>query len=189
MKVKKINQSSVTNDELTDYNTKISKLKGIGFTAHDVNIDKRIVTLRLVEDSPLTLVNPIVTEKSDKLVLYFEKDSNKEKTRKTIRHSWFKVNTDNLGVVEFSADKENWKTEKDLMEDIGLFECVLAQRLIDAIDGIDVNSEHRRYTTQVIAPKEPGRNDKVMLQGPDGDMAFVKYKNAKAFITNGYQLV
>jgi hypothetical protein len=189
MKVKLIKQSPVTNDELSDYNNKISKLKGIGFTSHDVDMDKRIVTLRLVEDTPLTLVNPIVTEKSDKLVLYFEKDSNKEKTRKTIRHTSFKVNTDNLGIVEFSADNETWKTEKDLMEDIGLFECVLAQRLIDAIDGIDINSEFRRYTTQVTATKQPGRNDKVMLQGPDGDMAFIKFKNAQSLISKGYQLV
>jgi hypothetical protein len=189
MKVKLIKQSPVTNDELSDYNNKISKLKGIGFTSHDVDMDKRIVTLRLVEDAPLTLVNPTVTEKSDKLVLYFEKDSNKEKTRKTIRHTSFKVNTDNLGIVEFAADKETWKTEQDLMEDIGLFECVLAQRLIDAIDGIDINSELRRYTTQVISTKQPGRNDKVMLQGPDGDMAFIKFKNAQSLISKGYQLV
>jgi hypothetical protein len=189
MKVKLIKQSPVTNDELSDYNNKISKLKGIGFTSHDVDMDKRIVTLRLVEDTPLTLVNPIVTEKSDKLVLYFEKDSNKEKTRKTIRHTSFKVNTDNLGIVEFSADNETWKTEKDLMEDMGLFECILAQRLIDAIDGIDINSELRRYTTQVISTKQPGRNDKVMLQGPDGDMAFIKFKNAQSLISKGYQLV
>lgn len=189
MKVKMIKQSPVTNDELSDYNNKISKLKGIGFTAHDVDIDKRIVTLRIIEDTPLTLVNPTIMESSEKLVLYFEKDSNKEKTRKTIRHSSFKVNTDNLGVVEFSSDKDVWKTEKDLMEDIGLFECVLAQRLIDAIDGIDVNSEIRRYTTQIIAPKQPGRNDKVMLQSPTGDMAFVKFKNAESLISKGYQLV
>lgn len=189
MKVKMIKESPVTTDELSDYNNKISKLKGIGFTAHNVDIDKRIVTLRLVEDTPLTLVNPKVIEASEKMVLYFEKDSNKEKTRKTVRHSSFKVNTDNLGIVEFSSDKENWKTEKDLMEDIGLFECVLAQRLIDAIDGIDINSQIRRYTTQVTAPKQPGRNDKVMLQGPDGDMAFVKFKNAQSLISKGYQLL
>jgi hypothetical protein len=189
MKIKQIKQSPVSNDELSDYNNKISKLKGIGFTANDVDIDKRIVTLRLVEDTPLTLVNPVIVNASEKLVLYFEKDTNKEKTRKTIRHTSFKVNTDNLGEVEFSADKETWKTEKDLMEDIGLFECVLAQRLIDAINGIDVNSEIRRYTTQVIATKQPGRNDKVMLQSPTGDMEFVKFKNAQPLLDKGYQLV
>ena len=94
-----------------------------------------------------------------------------------------------MGIVEFAADKETWKTEQDLMEDIGLFECVLAQRLIDAIDGIDINSELRRYTTQVISTKQPGRNDKVMLQGPNGDMVFIKFKNAQSLISKGYQLV
>jgi len=189
MKIKQIKQSPVTNDELSDYNNKISKLKGIGFTANDVDIDKRIITLRLLEDSPLTLVNPVIVEASDTLVLYFEKDTNKEKTRKTIRHSSFKVNTDNLGEVEFSADNSKWRTEKDLMEDMGLFECVLAQRLIDAINGIDVNSELRRYTTQVIATKQPGRNDKVMLQSPNGDMEFIKFKNAQPLLDKGYKLL
>jgi len=189
MKIKRINQSSVTTNELSDYNNKISKLNGIGFTANDVDIDKRIITLRLVEDTPLTLVNPIVVATSDKLVLYFEKDTNKEKTRKTIRHSSLKLNTDNLGEVEFVSDKETWKTEKDLMGDIGLFECVMVQRLIDAIDGIDVNSELRRYTAQITATKQPGRNDKVMLQSPTGEMEFIKFKNAQPLINKGYQLV
>jgi hypothetical protein len=61
--------------------------------------------------------------------------------------------------------------------------------LIDAIDGIDVNSELRRYTTQVIATKQPGRNDKVMLQSPTGDMEFVKFKNAQSLLAKGYQML
>ena len=190
MKVKRVEKTPVTTEELNLYKEKVSKLKGFAFNALDVGMDKRIITLNFGgEYEELTLVNPKVTEKSDELVVYFEKDSTKNKTRKTTRHKWFKVDTDNLGVVEFSSDKDNWENENEFFNDMGLFECVMAQRLIDSIDGIDVNSPYRRYTQQVIAKKEPGRNDRVMVQSPDGEMEFVKYKNAKSLLEKGYQLV
>jgi len=190
MKVKLINKSSVTSDELNQYKEAVSKLQGIAFNASDVGIDKRIITLRFGgEYDELTLVNPTVTERSAEMVVYFERDSTKNKTRKTVRHRWFKVDTDNLGIVEFSSDKESWKNENEFMNDIGLFECVLAQRLIDSIDGIDVTSPLRRYNPQVTANKTPGRNERVMLQGPNGEMQFVKYKNAQPLLNQGYQLV
>ena len=190
MIVKVINKTEVTNEDLSQYKKLISNLEGITFSGNDVGIDKRIITLRFGGDyDELTLVNPIVTERSDNMVVYYEKDSIKNKTRKTVRHSSFSVETDNLGVVEFKADKSSWKTNDEFMGDIGLFECVIAQRLIDSIDGIDVTNPNRRYTTQITAKKTPGRNDKVMLQSPDGGMEFVKYKNAQSLLTKGYQLV
>ena len=190
MKVKRVEKTPVTTEELNLYKERISKLTGIAFTALDVNMDRRIITLNFGGDyDELTLVNPTVTERSEEMVVYFEKDSTKNKTRKTVRHTWFKVDTDNLGVVEFSSDKKTWENQNEFMNDIGLFECVLAQRLIDSIDGIDVNSPLRRYTTQIISKKEPGRNDRVMLQSPNGEMEFVKYKNAKSLLDKGYQLM
>lgn len=190
MKVKLINKSSVTSDELNQYKDAISKLQGIAFNAMDVNMDKRIVTLRFGgEYDELTLVNPTVTEASEQLVVYFERDSIKNKTRKTVRHTSFKVDTDNLGLVEFSSDKNSWQNQDEFMNDIGLFECVLAQRLIDSIDGIDITSPLRRYNPQITSTKEPGRNERVMLQGPNGEMQFVKYKNAKDLLNAGYQLL
>jgi hypothetical protein len=190
MKIKRVEKTPVTNEELTQYKEKVSKLKGFAFNALDVGMEKRIVTLNFGGDyEELTLVNPIVTEKSEQMVVYFEKDSIKNKTRKTTRHIWFKVDTDNLGVVEFSSDKKTWETQDEFFNDLGLFECVMAQRLIDSIDGIDVNSPFRRYTQQIVATKEPGRNDRVMLQSPNGEMEFVKYKNAKLLLEKGYQLM
>ena len=190
MKVKRVEKTPVTTEELNLYKEKVSKLKGFAFNALDVNMDKRIVTLNFGGDyEELTLVNPTVTETSKEMVVYFEKDSVKNKTRKTTRHTWFKVDTDNLGVVEFSSDKKTWENENEFFNDLGLFECVTAQRLIDSIDGIDVSSPFRRYTQQVIAKKEPGRNERVMLQSPEGEMEFVKYKNAGPYIAKGYQLM
>ncbi len=61
MKVQKINESAITQEDVTIYKDAISKLEGFVFNAADVNIDKRIITIRLgnIEDE-LTLVNPIV---------------------------------------------------------------------------------------------------------------------------------
>jgi hypothetical protein len=191
MIVKRVEKTPVTNEELNLYKERISKLdKEFAVNALDVGMDKRIVTIKFGgEYDDLTLVNPIVTEASKELVVYFEKDSVKNKTRKTTRHKSFKVDTDNLGLVEFSSDKDTWKNEQEFMNDLGLFECITAQRLIDSIDGIDVNSPLRRYTAEIKKEKKPGRNERVMLQSPEGEMEFVKYKKAQPLLDKGYKLV
>ena len=133
MIVKRVEKTPVTNEELNEYKERISKLdKEYAVNALDVGMDKRIVTIKFGgEYDDLTLVNPIVTETSEEMVVYFERDSVKQKTRKTARHKSFKVDTDNLGVVEFSSDKDNWENQDEYMNDLGLFECITAQRLID----------------------------------------------------------
>ena len=191
MIVKRVEKTPVTNEELNLYKEKISKLdKEFAVNALDVGMDKRIVTIKFGGDyDDLTLVNPTVTETSKEMVVYFEKDSYKNKTRKTARHKSFKVDTDNLGLVEFSSDKDTWENEQEFMNDLGLFECITAQRLIDSIDGIDVNSPLRRYTAEIKKEKKPGRNERVMLQSPEGEMEFVKYKKAQPLLDKGYKLV
>ena len=188
MKIKKIQPSSVTAEEIAEYRNRISKLPGNFFTANDVNMDKRIITLRLEDE--LTLVNPTLKSVSDDYVVYYEKDTRKkDKVRKTVRAKSFIVSTDNLGEVEFSATKDKWETIDDLMTDEGLLECVMAQRLLDAIDGIDVSSPLRLYNQPAKSEKKYGRNERVMLQGPNGEMQFVKYKNAKTWLEQGYNIL
>ena len=192
MIVKRVERTPVTNEELNEYKEKISKLdKEFAVTALDVGMDKRIVTIKFGGDyEDLTLVNPKVTETSNDMVQYFEKDSfKKNKIRKTVRHKSFKIDTDNLGLVEFSSDKETWKNQDEFMNDLGLFECITAQRLIDSIDGIDINSPIRRYSQERKVEKKPGRNERVMLQSPEGEMEFVKYKKAQPLLDKGYKLV
>ena len=192
MIVKRIEKTPVTNEELAEYKEKISKLENeYAVNASDVGIDKRIVTIKFGgEYDDLTLVNPKVTETSKEMVVYFEKElDKKQKVRKTARHQWFKVDTDNLGIVEFSSDKKEWKDQEEYMNDLGLFECITAQRLIDSIDGVSINSSIRRYSGQIKAEKKPGRNERVMLQSPEGEMEFVKYKKAQPLLDKGYQLV
>jgi hypothetical protein len=191
MIVKKVEQTEVTNDDLNQYLNKISKLDGIHFTGLDVGMNKRIVTIRFGgEYEELTMINPRFEEKSEEMVTYVERDSKKlNKTRRTLRHRTIKVNTDNLGLVEFTSDKSEWESSNDFFMDAGLFECVLAQRLIDSIDGIDVTHKDRLYSIQIKSEKKPGRNERVMLQSPEGEMEFVKYKNAGPYLERGYQLV
>jgi len=192
MIVKRIEKTPVTNEELNEYKEKISKLENeYAVNASDVGMDKRIVTIKFGgEYDELTLVNPKVTETSKEMVVYFEKElDKKKKVRKVARHQWFKIDTDNLGIVEFSSDKKEWEDQEEYMNDLGLFECITAQRLIDSIDGVSINSPIRRYSGQIKAEKTPGRNERVMLQSPEGEMEFVKYKKAQPLLDKGYQLV
>ena len=77
MIVKRVEKTPVTNEELNLYKERISKLdKEFAVTALDVGMDKRIVTIKFGGDyEDLTLVNPKVTETSNDMVQYFEKDS------------------------------------------------------------------------------------------------------------------
>ena len=193
MKVQKINESPITQEDVNLYKNAISKLEGIVFNASDVNINKRIITIRLgnIEDE-LTLVNPKVIKNSDSPIVYFEKDTYKQtKIRKTIRSTYLLIDTDNLGKVEFKAtnDKMDWKNADEFFGDVGLLECVLVQRMIDAIEGIDITHPNRQYSETITKDKEPGRNERVMLQGPAGEMEFVKSKKVDSYLQKGWNLI
>lgn len=192
MKVKLINPSPITNEDIELYREKTSKLRGVSFTSNDIGLDKRIVSVRLIGDTDLILVNPKIVKTSDNLVVYFERDSLKPtKVRKTVRNTYVVVDTDNLGQVEFKPSSENnkWETQNTFMEDSGLLESVLVQRAIDAIDGIDITDKSRAYTQTVTSKKQPSRNERVMIQSPQGETLFVKYKKAEEYIKLGYSVL
>jgi hypothetical protein len=191
MKVQKINESPITQEDVALYKDAISKLDGFVFNSSDVNIDKRIITIRLgnIEDE-LTLVNPKVIKYSETPLVYFEKDTNKSnKVRKTIRAPYLLIDTDNLGKVEFKAEKNDWKNSDEFFGDVGLLECVLVQRAIDAINDIDITHTSRQYSETITKDKEPGRNERVMLQGPAGEMEFVKSKKVDSYLQKGWNLI
>jgi hypothetical protein len=191
MKVQKINQSPITQEDITEYRGKISKLDGYVFNAADINMDKRIITIRLgnIEDQ-LILVNPTVVKTSEQPLVYFEKDTYKDtKVRKTIRYPYLLINTDNLGQVEFKAEKNDWKDSDEFFGDVGLLEAVLVQRAMDAIDGIDITHPTRQYSETITKDKQPGRNERVMLQGPAGEMEFVKSKKVDSYLQKGWNLI
>ena len=155
-------------------------------------LDKRIITVRMEDvESELTLVNPKIRKSEEpKALVYHELDSKKNKFRKTIRLSEMIVETDNLGLVEFKATKEDWENINDLLSDMGLVECVGVQRAIDAMDGVDITHPTRTYSTTIVRSQpKVGRNEKIMLQGPKGEMVFTKYKNAQSYLNQGYNFV
>jgi len=191
MKVQKISNSQITQEDIKEYKEKISKLDGFVFNAADINMDKRIISIRLgnVEDE-LVLVNPTVeSAASEKTLVYFEKDTYKPKVRKTLRVSELIINTDNLGRVEFKAKQSDWKNADEFFGDEGLLECVLVQRALDAIDGVDITHPARQYSETITKDKEPGRNERVMLQGPNGEMEFVKSKKVDFYLEKGWNLI
>ena len=191
MKVQNINESPITQDDVNLYKNSISKLEGVVFNASDVNIDKRIITIRLgnIEDE-LTLVNPTIEKVSEQPLVYFEKDTTKlTKVRKTIRYPYLLINTDNLGKVEFKATQSDWKDADEIFGDVGLLECALVQRAIDAINGIDITHPTRQYSETIRKDKKPGRNERVMLQGPAGEMEFVKSKKVDSYLQTGWNLI
>lgn len=192
MIVKKIPfDKEVTQTDIEQYKKLTSKLSNeIGYTALDVGLDLPIVSINFGgEYEELTLVNPVISEASEELVVYYERDARKGKVRKTVRNQKIKVNTSNLGIVEFEPSKSEWKSQDDYMNDEGLFECILAQRLIDAINGIDVTDKIRAYNPQATKQTTPGRNQRVMVKSPDGDMEFMKYKKALPLLERGYEIV
>lgn len=191
MKVKKISFGQITDEDIKLYKQKVSELDGIIFNAADVDIDKRIISVRLGEkENELTLVNPKVLQFSDKPLVYFEKDTYKpNKIRKTVRFPWIILDTDNLGKVEFKSEKTEWKDADEFFGDAGLLEAVLIQRAIDAIDGIDITHPQRAYSETIKKDKEPGRNERVMLQGPKGEMEFVKSKKVDSYLQKGWNLI
>ncbi len=191
MKVQKIKESIISTNDYNEYKSLISNLDGFVFNGADVGIDKRIITIRLGnKEDELNLINPKILQVSDKPLVYFEKDSiKKNKVRKTIRYPWIVLQTDNLGKVEFKAEKTDWKNADEFFGDVGLLECVLVQRAIDAIDGIDITHPSRSYSETIVKDKEPGRNERVMLQGPNGEMEFVKSKKIDSYLEKGWQLI
>ena len=83
----------------------------------------------------------------------------------------------------------DWKNADEFFGDIGLMECVLVQRLIDAMEGIDITHPNRQYSETIIKDKQIGRNERVMLQGPEGEMEFVKSKKVNSFLEKGWNLI
>jgi peptide deformylase len=192
MKIKKINEAPISAEDVSSYKSSIANLNGIVFSAADVSLDKRIITIRLGnKEDELTLVNPKVISLSDRPLVYFEKDTSKNKVRKTIRYPWIVLETDNVGKVEFKATSEtfDWKTADEFFSDAGLLEAVLVQRALDAIDGIDITHSTRQYSETVTKEKSAGRNERVMLQGLNGEMEFVKSKKVDSYLQKGWSVI
>lgn len=196
MKVKKIDiNKSVTDAELKEYKKRSLREETngriIGWTGLDMGTELPIITIDIGgEYNRIDLVNPEILETSERRLVYFEFDhEKKDKLRTTIRHQFVKLNTSNMGEVIFESSNDDWADRDELMSDEGLFECVTVQRLIDAINGVTPSDPIRRYNRQVVKQRDIGRNERVMLQSPEGETVFIKYKKAEPLMEQGYQLL
>ena len=171
--------------------TELTKHGGVGLSANQIGLDTRACVINVKD--PLVLINPRVTEVSKETVAYVEQclslDKTMRKPVKTIRHKSFTVETDNLGLVEFSPDKTEWKDSNEFFSDEGLLECVCAQHEIDHLNGILITDSSRRYTTTIVREKKYGRNERVMVKLPNGDTEFMKYKKAEPMLSVGAEIL
>ena len=188
-----VEPSTFTKEEIDEISiTLLQELKkhgGIGLSANQIGINKRACVINVKE--PLVLINPRVKQVSEDMIAYVEQclsiPKSMRKPVKTVRHKSFQVETDNLGLVEFSPDSETgtWETSDDFFSDEGLLECVCAQHEIDHLNGVLITDTERRYTQTLTSSKKYGRNERVMVKLSDGSTEFMKYKKAQPLLEQG----
>ncbi len=163
----------------------------IGLSANQLGLKDRVCIIDVIEK--LVLINPVIIEMSDKTVAYAEQclsiPRSMKNPVKTIRHTSLKIKTDNLGMVEFNSDKDTWKDQDEFFGDKGLLECVCAQHEIDHLNGILITHSSRRYSTTLVRSKKIGRNEKVMVELPNGNTEFMKYKKALPMLQYGCKIL
>ena len=171
------------------HNTLLSVLKSVGassISANQIGINKRACLITL-NDEELFLLNPVITERSNEGFLFYESCNSivntLRKPVKTVRSNYVVVNTDNLGEIRFEinteADGNGVSTDT--------LKTVLVQHEIDHLDGITIKD--RIHTTTVRSRKSYGRNDKIVMKSPQGELIQVKYKNANNLFLKGYEIV
>lgn len=192
---KAIEPTPMTQVEIDEISTtllqELTKHGGIGLSANQIGLDVRACVINVTE--PLVLINPKVLEVSEDTVAYVEQclsiPKSIRKPVKTVRHKSFKVETDNLGIVEFSPTKTDWKDSNEFFSDEGLLETVCAQHEIDHLNGVLITDSSRRYTQTITRAKKYGRNERVMVKLPSGDTEFMKYKKAEPLLSQGAEIL
>ena len=155
----------------------------IGLSANQIGINKSVSIVRLEDEEPIILMNPVITEKSDQQILYKEGCvSLPGKTSRTNRYVGVTVTTLNsVNAIPYYADVLP-VTAESIVNDAGLLRSVCIQHEIDHLNGKLMIDDDVR----VIAPAKKsevkfGRNQKVMIQ-KSGETQFIKYKYALELI-------
>ena len=82
-------------------------------------------------------------------------------------------------------EEEDSKLEGKVSEDT--MKTVVVQHEIDHLDGYTIKD--RVYSTTIVKKQSYGRNDKIVMKAPNGDLVEVKYKKANNFFLKGYEVV
>ena len=185
-------KSEITQQEADELrlqlNEALEKNPGLGISATQIGIKKRACLIKF-GDEELFLVNPIITEKSKEGFLFYEGclsiPSTLTKPIRTIHASKVIVQTDNLGEIRFEINPEEDRAGDKVSEDT--MRTVIAQHEIDHLDGVTIKD--RVYSTTVVKKQDYGRNDKVIMKSPDGELIEVKVKKANNYFLQGYEIV
>lgn len=185
-------KSEITQQEADELRTQLEEgmkqYPGLGISATQLGIKKRACLIQF-GDEELFLVNPIIKEKSKEGFLFYEGclsiPRTVERPIRTIRACKVVIDTDNLGELTFEinpdGDKQNESISKETMM------TVIVQHEIDHLDGITIKD--RVYTTTITKNQTYGRNDKVVMKSPEGEMVEVKFKKANDYFLKGYEIV
>ena len=162
---------------------------GVGLSANQIGVNKRACVIKF-NDVELFLLNPVITERSNEGFIFYEgclsiPDTIRKPVR-TIRATYVVVQTDNLGELRFEINpEEDRKLEGQISEDT--MKTVVVQHEIDHLDGITIKD--RVYSTTIVKKQSYGRNDKIVMKAPNGDLVEVKYKKANDYFLKGYEIV
>ena len=185
-------KSEITQDEADELRMKLTQAlienPGLGISATQIGIKKRACYINF-GDEELFLVNPIIKEKSKEWFLFFEGclsiPSTLRSPIRTIRASKVIVQTDNLGELTFEINPEGDKANESVSKETMM--TVIVQHEIDHLDGFTIKD--RVYNTQVVKKVNYGRNDKIVMKSPTGELEEIKYKNANKYFLKGYEII
>lgn len=162
----------------------VTKMGGYGLSANQLGLNKRACVVKY-KDVELFLLNPFIKERSKDGIIFFEGCLSSPKTLKhplkTVRSKRVVVQTDNLGEMIFEHSEDKEEVSSDTMV------AVIVQHEIDHLDGITM--QQRIYSTTVVNKQTYGRNDKVLMKSPNGDLIEVKHKKSNEFFLKGYEVV
>ena len=147
---------------------------GIGLSANQVGINKRVAILNIKE--PIVLINPMIVETSDIIQYYEGCLSFPNKTCNTTRYKYVIIECDNYESRLYFGPSNN-------EDELGLLESVCVQHEIDHLNGVRIMD--REYKLKPIkAEKKFGRNEIVGIT--DGKTyKEIKYKKALPLIDSG----
>ena len=168
----------------------LEQYPGLGISATQLGIKKRACYIKFGDEEngrELFLLNPVITQRSNDGFIFYEGCLSIPKTvenpLRTIRACKIVVQTDNLGELTFEINKEG---DKDKVS-VETMMTVIVQHEIDHLDGITIKD--RVYSTTVTKKSNYGRNDKIVMKSPSGEMEEVKYKHANKYFLQGYEIV
>lgn len=190
-------KNAVPKSELTQFEADILRdtlfaalngMGGIGLSANQIGVNKRACVIKF-NDETLFLMNPVITERSKDAFLFYEgclsiPDTLKKPIR-TIRSSRIVVMTDNLGELIFEVNPEEDRAGDKVSSDT--MKTVIVQHEIDHLDGITIKD--RVYSTTITKKSSYGRNDKIIMKSPEGELVEVKFKKANNLFLKGYEVI